>query len=178
MNLGEKLKTLRKQRNITIKNLSAATKLSIGFISNLERNLNSPSVSNLQLICQALDINIVDIFDSSSETATMIIKKSDRNTIFTNSTSPIKYELVVPIDSELNGICITVEANSEFSNVSWGHNSDEIGLITKGSMEIHLDEKIFLLNEGDTIYIPSNSPHKYRNPSNELSESYWFSLKI
>jgi len=177
MNLGNKLKELRKQRNITIKELSSMTGLSIGFISNLERNQNSPSISNLQLICQALEINIVNILDPATEKSTIVTRKNDRNKMFTKEISPINYELIVPAHSELNGICIIIEANSEFSKISWGHNTDEVGLITKGSMEIHLDENIFLLSEGDSIYIPKNTPHNYRNPSNEPSESYWFSIK-
>ena len=177
MNLGEKLKKLRKQHNITIKELSSMTGLSIGFISNLERNQNSPSVSNLQRICQALNLNIVDIFNSDTEASAMITRKNKRNKIFTEQLSPINYELVVPANSKLNGVCITIKANSELSKVSWGHNTDEIGLITKGILEIHLDKDIIFLNEGDTIYIPKNTPHKYRNPSEESSVSYWFSAK-
>ncbi len=177
MNLGKKINDLRKQRNITIKELSSMTGLSIGFISNLERNQNSPSISNLQLICQALEINIVNILDPATEKSTIVTRKNERNKMFAKDVSQSNCELVVPAHSQLNGVCIVIEANSEYSKILWGHNTDEVGLVTKGSMEIHLDENIFLLNEGDSIYIPKNTPHNYRNSSNEPSESYWFSIK-
>jgi len=176
MDIGNILKTLRKKRNITISDLSSTTGLSSGFISNLERNQNSPSITNLQLICQALNVNIVDIFDSSEAIVTSIIKKDERKVIFTESNAQLKYESVTPKHSELNGMSVTIEANSQLSEVSWEHNSSEIGIVTKGEMEIHLKNKIYLLKEGDSIHIPKNTSHKYRNPSSEISESYWVSL--
>ncbi|MCG8484542.1 MAG: XRE family transcriptional regulator [Clostridia bacterium] len=177
MNLGNKIKQLRKERNITIKELAEMTDLSIGFISNLERNQNSPSVANLQLICQALDINIVEFFESTKAPTAMVIRSDERDDILTEEGSPIKYELVVPDYSELNGICIITEGNSQLSKNSWGHSTDEVGLITEGTMEIHINNDIHTLCQGDTIYIPKNTPHKYRNPSSETSVSYWFSIK-
>ena len=63
MKLGEKIKTIRKNKDYTLKQLSEITGLSIGFLSNIERDLNSPSINNLQQICSALGINLMEILD-------------------------------------------------------------------------------------------------------------------
>ncbi len=81
MQLGEKIKYYRKKKGLTIKELSELTNLSIGFISNLERDLNSPSVSNLQQICEVLGINLMEIL-KSTEDKEYIVCKDNRNEIF------------------------------------------------------------------------------------------------
>ncbi len=81
MQLGEKIKYYRKKKDLTIKELSELTNLSIGFISNLERDLNSPSVSNLQQICEVLGINLMEIL-KSTEDKEYIVCKDSRNEIF------------------------------------------------------------------------------------------------
>ncbi len=81
MQLGEKIKYYRKKKGLTIKELSELTNLSIGFISNLERDLNSPSVSNLQQICEVLGINLMEIL-KSTEDKEYIVCKDSRSEIF------------------------------------------------------------------------------------------------
>ena len=51
MKLGEKIKTIRKNKDYTLKQLSEITGLSIGFLSNIKRDLNSPSINKIQQIC-------------------------------------------------------------------------------------------------------------------------------
>ena len=65
MKLGEKIKAIRKKLGYTLQELSEKTELSIGFLSNIERDLNSPSISNLQQICQALNVNLMEILDNT-----------------------------------------------------------------------------------------------------------------
>lgn len=174
MNLGEKLKYYRKLRGLTIRDLADKSNLSIGFISNLERDINSPSISNLQQLCRILDINLVELIQPLDE-KTFITKKDNRKEIFTNDNNNIIYELLTPTSQNLNCICITLKGNSNYGKTSWGHNHDEIGLVTKGSLELELDGNIHILNEGDLVYIDKLTPHKYSNTSDEECISYWFS---
>ncbi|SHJ68828.1 helix-turn-helix domain-containing protein [Tepidibacter formicigenes] len=176
MELGEKIKYFRKKKGLTIKELSELTNLSIGFISNLERNLNSPSVSNLQQICEVLGINLMEILQSTSE-KDFIIRKNERKEIFTTEDNKIKFKMLTNGNKELNGISISIEGNSEYSDISWGHNYDELGVVVKGSLEIQIDNETYLLNEGDSVYVSKFTPHRYRNPSNETNITYWFSVK-
>lgn len=176
MQIGEKIKYFRKRKGLTIKELSTLTNLSIGFISNLERDLNSPSVSNLQQLCNVLDIDLIELIQPS-EPKKCIIRKNERKEIFTTSNDKIKYELLTSGFEELNCICITLQGGSNYGETSWGHNHDEIGIIVKGSLHIEIDGEISILNEGDLVYINKFTPHKYSNPSDETCISYWFEAR-
>ena len=174
MEISEKIKNLRKDRGLSIKELSEKTDLSVGFISNLERNINSPSIANLQLICKVLDISLIDLLKEDKESVTTL-KAEDRKLLFTSNKEGTKYYNLIPDNSEIN-VIINPKCTSE--NVRWSHSHDEIGIVIKGELEINLsNRKIYKLKEGDSIYIKKNTPHKYRNPGNIPAVTHWFSIK-
>ena len=61
--MGERLRAIRRERGLTISQLAAATGLTSGFISQLERNLSSVSLSSLARICEALDVRFGEVMD-------------------------------------------------------------------------------------------------------------------
>lgn len=176
MNIGAKLKDFRKKQGLTLQQLSEMTELSVGFLSNLERDVTSPSISNLQQICQALEIHITDLIEPVQDKK-IVVKKEERREIFTTANLNVKYEMITGDNNKYNGICITTEPNAEYNNVNWGHLEDELGIIVKGSIEIDLEDRKYILNEGDTIFIKKNTPHRYRNIGDEECISYWISIK-
>lgn len=175
-NLGEKIKFCRKEKGLTLKKLSDMTGLSVGFISNIERNQNSPSVSNLQQICAALSINLMEILQVNSDSSP-VVKKDERKEIFSSNSDHTKIELLTKGSHKLNSIAITIDGNSDYSDLSWGHDYDEIGIVIKGALEIEVNNEIFNLTEGDSVYLEKFTPHKYRNPLKDPSIVYWFSVK-
>lgn len=177
MTLGERIKKSRKKMNYTLKELSDITKLSVGFLSNIERDLNSPSISNLQQICQALNVNLMEILDENASDSP-VTKVEERQEIFSYPDSQVKVENIIVGKNSINGIVITIDHKSEqYSDMSWGHSYDEVGVVIEGELEIYLDNEKYCLKAGDTVFIKSFTPHKYRNPIDKKSVVYWFSSR-
>ena len=176
MNLGEKIKYFRKEQKMTIKNLSTKTNLSVGFISNIERGQNSPSISNLQQICEALEVNLMEVLQDVNEHSP-ITRRVDRKSIFESDQGNINIETLTNSNHALNGISITISDDNQHSDFSWGHNYDEVGVVIEGSLEIELNNKLYTLNEGDSIYIEKFQAHKYRNPEKKKNITHWFSIR-
>ncbi|CAI3194832.1 helix-turn-helix transcriptional regulator [Clostridium neonatale] len=63
MSVGDKLRVLRKQNNLTLKELSEKTNLSISFISDIENKRRNPSIDNLKLLANALNVSVSDLLD-------------------------------------------------------------------------------------------------------------------
>ncbi len=176
MKLGNKIKAIRKSKDYTLKQLSDKTGLSLGFLSNIERDLNSPSISNLQQICYALEVNLMEILSDETQEKP-ITRVEEREEIFNNDKTALKVERLLSGKESLNGIAITIKEKGSFHELSWGHDYDEIGIVVKGELEIELDKTLYHLYEGDSIFIKQNTPHRYRNPDDSLSTVYWFSSK-
>ena len=67
MKIGNKLKRLRQEKLLTQNELADRCDLSKGFISQLERDLTSPSLSTLDDILEALGTNIKDFFNDHEQ---------------------------------------------------------------------------------------------------------------
>jgi len=176
LNLGDKIKFFRKEKKMTIKDLSAKTNLSVGFISNIERGQNSPSISNLQQICAALEVNLMEVLQDVNAQSP-ITRKEDRKTIFESEQGDMTMETLTNTNHSLNGISITISDNNNHSDFSWGHDYDEVGVVIEGSLEIELNNKLYTLNKGDSIYIEKFQAHRYRNPEKKQNITHWFSLR-
>lgn len=172
MVLGPRLKELRKQSGLTLQELSRLTSLSIGFLSNIERDLTSPSISNLQKICNALKIDLVNLIKPLMEDK-IVIRANERREMFYSKRSKIRYELISEGNKKINGICIVMEKGADYGKIPVSHDSDELGIIVKGSLEIRIADNAYILSEGDTVYIDANLEHSYRNIGDTECVSYW-----
>lgn len=72
MNVGNKLKSLRKQNNLTLKELHSKTGLSISFISDIENKRRNPSIDNLRILATALGVSADEFFKENNDSYSII----------------------------------------------------------------------------------------------------------
>lgn len=170
--LGARLKQLRKKKNITLTTLSSQCGLSVAYLSKLERDISSPNIETLQQICEALDISVIDFLQKDYQDK-IHIKKIDRPVIYSID-KKVTYELLTPGNKNLKAVCIILEPNNNYSKTSWGHSTDEVGIIVEGKflIEISKDEK-YILEAGDTFYLKANTHHTFKCYGNKRCVSYW-----
>ncbi|NMR85102.1 helix-turn-helix transcriptional regulator, partial [Vibrio parahaemolyticus] len=89
MNIGEKIKELRVRNNLTQEELADRCELTKGFISQLERDLTSPSISTLIDILECLGTNLKDFFSEEIEEK-IVFHKED---VFETQNDELKYVL-------------------------------------------------------------------------------------
>jgi len=171
--IGDRFKELRKEKNLTLKELSEKTGLSIGYLSNLERNISSPTLEYMQRICEILGVSITELLAPEKQEH-ILIRKADRVTLIDNDN--LKCESINFGNYDTECLCITLHPGVSFHE-TWGHAYDEMGIVVQGSMEITIDEKIYTLYEGDSFYICANTPHSMSNSSEEDCISYWVMKK-
>ncbi len=79
--MGARVRALRRERGLTIEQIAAATGLTKGFISQLERDSTSPSLSSIARICDALGVRLSHIFER--DPAPALVRKGDRPAVDT-----------------------------------------------------------------------------------------------
>ena len=172
--IGKKIRYYRKQVNLTLQEISSRTGLSVGYLSNLERDLTSPTFDNLCSICAAMSINVVDLIMNTLSYEPHI-KKNERKTIYSRDYRFI-YEYTTDLNLDMQGICMTLDTDYYGTEVSWGHDTDEYGSVTEGSLAFEVNGEIYILEEGDTIYIKAGTPHKWHKNTEGRCVSYWTKL--
>lgn len=172
MEIGEKLKRLRIERGLTQEELADRAELSKGFISQMERDLTSPSISTLEdiLICLGTDVG------------TFFAKKEKPQVVFTDEDYFVKedakrkhtIEWIVPNAQKNNmePIRLTLEAGGATMPDN-PHEGDEFGYVVSGSIEVIIGSDVYKVKKGESFYILPEAEHYVR--SDKGAEIIWVS---
>lgn len=177
MNIGQKLKSLRILNNMTQEELAIRSDLTRGFISQLERNLSSPTIENLELILRALGTDLVGFFSSLNEQEKVVYKKSERIPIY-DSPDGVKEQLLMTTTEpkKIEPSILTIKPGAS-TQVEQSHEGFEFGYIIKGKIEIFLDDSKYKANEGECFFFKSNKKHFIKNSQkNNISEVIWIEI--
>lgn len=171
--IGNRLREIRKKMSMTLSDVSEKTGLSVGYLSNLERNLSSPTLDNMQSICAALNTSLIAVLDGENHKE-LVIRSNEREIVFKKE-NEITYELIKFGGAAMDALVIRVESNCTYQK-EWTHPYDEIGLVIEGQLTISIEKQIFTLRKGDSFYIRAGVEHSLSNHNNEPCVSYWVRL--
>lgn len=159
--IGSAVRHRRKQLNMTMKDLAAATGLSVGFISQVERNLTSPSLSSLASIARVLKADIGYFMDVPKVSDSFF---SEKNRTFSSMPdSRIKYCRLsrdLP-GSQFNTLLIKTPPGVVSERTS--HEGEEQIYMLKGKGFVVLNDERFDLEPGDSIHYMSETYHQFGN---------------
>ena len=162
--LGEKLRQLRSERNISQRDLARLAGLSPNSISLIERDETSPSVATLQSLATALNIRMSYFFERESPTSVMLFKAGTRPKIMSDGVQIEGIGKNLP-SQELEPFTITLEPHAgsggERQVVHSGH---EFVYCLLGKVEYVVDGAVYLIEEGDILIFEATLPHLWRNP--------------
>lgn len=158
MNIGLKLKELRVLKGLTQEELADRAELSKGFISQLERDLTSPSIATLMDILQCLGTTIGDFFNETPEEQ-IVFGRSD---YFEKHDAELKNEIrwIIPNAQKnvMEPIMLTLEAGGE-TYPDNPHEGEEFGYVLQGSISIHIGKKTYRAKKGESFYFIPDKKH-------------------
>jgi transcriptional regulator with XRE-family HTH domain len=161
--VGARVRSLRRERGLTIEQVASATGLTKGFISQLERDRTSPSLSSIARICDALGVRLSHIFER--EPAPALIRRDERQVIDTyfpttnHLLSSRDEQRVQVIESE---VAPGAGAGDELYSLP---GEIEFVYVLEGTLELVVGEERLTLHEGDALTYELSKPHTWRNPS-------------
>ncbi len=173
-NLGANIKRIRKAQNVTLVQLSEKTGLSVSYLSKVERDITDITVVNLNLICDALDVDIADFFSNKYKTEN-ITRSLEREIISEDKHRRVEY-LCNPEITSLK-FTATILKSNDAKGAPFSHSFDELGIAVEGILDVFVDDKTYILYPGDTIFIKANSIRSIkRHDKTGNCVSYWLHL--
>jgi len=176
--LGSDIRRVRKQKELTLTQLASMTELSISFLSQVERNLLTPSVSSLKRIADVLGIPAGSFMfkaDRAMGTARVgIVRRRERKRI-TLPASNISYELLSPDLRRRTSILWLHAAPGAQSGPAFSHEGEDGVVVLKGRLKVEVGGVWHDLSTGDSIYFNSELPHRWCNRSKRKAEAIWVS---
>ncbi len=166
--IGEKIKSFRTTRDITIEELSRAAGLTVDQIIRIEENKDIPSLAPLIKIARALGVRLGTFLDEiDGEVGPVVCRKGDADdTIsFTNNATDSRLHMHYhslsksKTDRHMDPFIIDIEENGVVEFAQSAHEGEEFIMVMNGAIEISYGKNTYVLNEGDTIYYDSIVPH-------------------
>jgi len=159
MEIGSKLKELRVGKGLTQEELADRAELSKGFISQLERDLTSPSIATLVDILQCLGTDLKEFFSEESDDQVVFCDEDYFEKIDAEQKNKVEWIIPNAQKNMMEPIRVTLEpGGTTYPDVP--HEGEEFGYVLKGSIHIHIGNKIYKAKKGESFYfIPSSSHH-------------------
>ncbi len=172
IDLGARIRSLRKERGVTLAVMAENTGLSLGYLSKLENDLTSPTIAHLHKICEALGLTINDILLEEPEVKNVtLVRTGERAPLLRLDDGGLQFYSLTKGHTILQGTSMTI--NSDEVYCSEPHTHDELGIVATGVLEIFIDDQSYRLLPGDTIYIRAGTMHSSRRATPEVCISYW-----
>ena len=165
--LGERLRLRRKELKLSMKEVAVSSGLSIGFISQVERGLTSPSLTSLTAIANFLRSDVTN-FLSQPKSKSSITRNEERD-VYTINKNGLQYERLS--DSfpghTLNSVIIHEMPGHRTESIS--HEGEEFFFILEGAITIYIDGVVNILEAGDSLHFDSSRSHSAWNHTNKVT---------
>ena len=175
VDIGEKLRLLRLQRNLTQEEMADRCELSKGFISQVERNLASPSIATLTDMLECLGSNLKDFFSDTGSEKTVFSEndmfvKEDEETLRGSITWLVpsaQKNAMEPILVELGegGRTQTLLPNE----------GEEFGYVLAGAITLHAGGKHYRVKTGESFCLHPGEDHYIQNSGKRKAQFLWVS---
>lgn len=148
------LRLKRKERKLTLKAVSAKAGISEGFLSQIENNVNSPSVDTLMSICAAIGCDAGEVIrQAQNQERISIIRKKDLSDVDIPHVGFATRRFFPPESRRtIDSAVLMVEPGKSIPARKGIRNSQEVLCVLKGSLELTHEDRKVMLNEGDMVH--------------------------
>lgn len=163
--IGREVRAHRKQKGITVAELSMQTDLSIGMLSKIENGNTSPSLTTLQTLANVLSVPLTSFFRQYEERREAVHTKAGEGVEIDREGTRAghQYNLLGHIGGNSSGVIvepylITLSEKSDTFE-TFQHSGIETIYMLEGEVEYRHGNNTFTLKPGDTLFFDSDAPH-------------------
>lgn len=170
MDIGKKLRELRLQNDLTLNDLASRCELTKGFLSQVERNLTTPSIATLEDILEALGTNMSEFFREEEERQIVFQTKD----FFEDIQDDYRIEWVIPNaqKNQMEPILLTLHPHKK-SHELLAYQGEEFGYVLKGNVTLVCGNKKYKLKAQETFYLEGTKSHYLYNHGSSDAKVLW-----
>jgi transcriptional regulator with XRE-family HTH domain len=166
--LGHQIRDLRKAKGMTIPELARRIGRSVGWVSQIERGLSQVSISALDQVARALEVQVSWFFTGAGapdpEDEGVVVRRARRRRIDFQG-SGVREEMLSPhLGGQLLLVETTFEPGASTGDRDRERRGEEAGLVLSGTLELHVDGRTLTLHAGDSFSFTRRGPHRCHNP--------------
>ncbi|MDG0982394.1 MAG: XRE family transcriptional regulator [Tateyamaria sp.] len=172
--LGADLRALRKSRGLTLQEMADAVGRSVGWVSQIERDLSAPSIADLSHIAEILDVAVSTLFQRGVPTADedgYIVRSRKRRPIGSRAVGLVEELLSPDLTDDFEMVRSTFEPHSAISDFVV-RPTQEVGYLISGLLDLEIVDRRFTINPGDSFRIRGEA-FRWMNPYDAPAVAIW-----
>ncbi len=175
--VGEQIRDLRKAKGMTITELAERIGRSVGYVSQIERNISPVAIDRLKGFAEALGVQITWFFQGGAagpeHERELVVRRGDRRKL-TFTGSGLQEELLSPnLSGHFEMIMTDYAPHATTGDELYGRPCQEAALVLEGRLEIWIEDRHFMLEAGDCMTFDGEIPHKSGNPDSTSAKVVW-----
>ena len=163
VNVGQRLRQLRAERGLSIRALAGLSNLSINTLSLIENGKTSPSVSTLQQLAAALHVPITSFFETGIPKSRVVHSKAMQRPRVAFQHGTLEDLGAGMSDRAVQPFLVTLEPNTGSGPEQIVHTGYEFLFCIKGRITYTVEERVYLLEPGDSLLFESHLSHRWYN---------------
>ena len=176
--LGVNIRRVRNEKKLSLQSLADLSGVSVGMISQIERDLTSPSLRTLTKIRLALKVPLSALFDEERYSVAgdpTFLRRAGRRPKLTFGRGALIKEILSSSDatSDLQFMFVDVPPRQGTEDQPVSYASEKGGLVLSGQVVLDIDGVEATLNEGDSFQFDGSKPHGFRNPHDSPARLMW-----
>ena len=174
VSLGADLRALRKSRGITLSDLAEVLERSVGWLSQVERDLSEPSVADLKQIARALDVPVSILFgqaQSPAEETGVIVRAHARRPIGSKEAGLVEELLSPDLTDDFEMVHSTFDPGASMDEAIT-RPTQEVAYLVSGRLNVEIDGRAFTVKAGDSFRIRGVS-YRWSNPYDAPAVAIW-----
>lgn len=172
--LGADLRVLRKSRDLTLSDLALRLGRSVGWLSQVERDLSSPSITDLRHIAAALEVPTSLFFgqaEAPAEEAGHVVRRAARRPIGSGEAGLVEELLSPDLTDDFEVVHSTFAPHSQIGEVVT-RPTQEVGYLISGKLDLEIGPRAFTILPGDSFRI-RGEPFRWINPYDDPAIAIW-----
>ncbi|WP_299147107.1 helix-turn-helix domain-containing protein [uncultured Tateyamaria sp.] len=172
--LGADLRALRKARGLTLQDMADVLGRSVGWLSQVERDLSEPSITDLRHIAATLDIAVSTLFRRGAAPAAeegYVVRHGARRPIGSRAAGLVEELLSPDLTDDFEMVHSTFEAHSEISEAVT-RPTQEVGYLISGQLDLEISGRTFTIGPGDSFRV-RGEPFCWKNPYDQPAVAIW-----
>jgi transcriptional regulator with XRE-family HTH domain len=167
------MRELRRQHNITLREVAEASGVSESFVSQVERGVANPSMASLRRMAGALGETVASLF-VGADSSGMVVRAGERRRMAHPSGSQEDYILTPQSAKSLEIVYSVIGAGQGSGEEPYSHEADEeCVIVLAGQLDVGVNGEVHHLGTGDALLLDPKLPHSYHNPGAEPTTSMW-----
>ncbi len=173
--IGVNIKRLREDKHITLRSFAKNVDISPSFLSQVETGKALPSLDTLKSIANNLGTTVGNLIGEDQVVRSSPVIRSHERIKLNEISSGINLYLLTAPDpnKQMEPLLFKLSEKADSGASMYKHFGQEFVMVIKGSIEITLNDAVYVLNKGDSIYFNSSTPHSFKNLMEGDTEAIW-----